>query len=296
MNNIDTEVQEEKLVTEPVKEKKFPNLVYVISIFTWIGCFVGIQFIGGFIYLAIVGILSVVKNIDFELMWTMDHFLFACSLASAVIIPAACALIAVNKKKTEQSFANAFSEYTHVHKLQFMQCVNYISIGVFMAFVSGLILSIVLSIFPDNSLLGSAASLDISVWTGLSTLFLAPIGEEFLMRCVIFDLLKKYRKPIRANITQSILFGLLHGVSLQTVYTAFIGYIMGYEVHNKNNLTCSLMMHFGFNLSAGLSCIFPLFTETTAYNIGMLCMLVYGCVMFILMCMRNKKSNIKDNV
>ena len=133
--------------------------------------------------------------------------------------------------------------------------------------------------------------MEISVLTGISVLFCAPIGEELLMRCLVHDTLKKYQSPQRANVSQGILFGLLHGVSLQTIYTALIGLFMGDEVQKNKNLTCSLMIHFGFNLGAGLNCIFPTLGDFICYNIGILVVSFCGFIFFTNILIQNRKAN-----
>ena len=122
------------------------------------------------------------------------------------------------------------------------------------------------------------------------TLFCAPIGEELLMRCLVHDTLKKYQSPQRANVSQGILFGLLHGASLQTIYTALIGLFMGNEVQKNKNLTCSLMIHFGFNLGAGLNCIFPILGDFIGYNIGILVVSFCGFIFFTNIVIQNRKA------
>ena len=262
----------------------------ILTVLGWMGGFICVQVIGGLIYCVLSAIVSYLLYNDFAMTWELEHFTFACSLASAIFMPCVCILLAASKKDPNKSFKQKFSDYTHIHRLSIVKCLQYIAIGVFMAFMSGLIVTAIVLLFDNENLLGSAANIEYTVLSGISVIFFAPIGEEILMRCLVFDALKKYQSEKRANISQSILFGLLHGVSLQTLYTAFFGWFMGREVQKNNNLTCSLMMHLGFNLGAGLNCIFPTLGDFPIYNIGILLVSFYGCYVFGNILIKDRKA------
>ena len=290
-NNLTPDVQEEILpINNSPQLKRRSNWKYILTVLLWMGGFVGFQVAGALLYSVVIGVVSAVLYDDPLFLFNTDHLIFSCSVSSAVLMSLVCVFLALNRKKSGQSFLSAFSETTHIHKLPISKCAQYISIGVFFAFVSGLIVTLIVSVFNNEGLLGSSADLEMSILTGISVLFCAPIGEELLMRCLVHDTLKKYQSPKRANISQCILFGLLHGVSLQTIYTALIGLFMGDEVQKNNNLTCSLMIHFGFNLGAGLNCIFPTLGDFIGYNIGILIVSFCGFIFFTNIVIQNRKA------
>ena len=291
-NNLTPDIQEEILpINNSPQPKRRSNWKYILTVLLWMGGFVGFQVAGALLYSVVTGVVSTVLYDDPLFLFNMDHMIFSCSVASAVLMSLVCVFLALNRKKSDQSFMSAFSEITHIHKLPMSKCAQYISIGVFFAFASGLIVTLIVSLFNNEGLLGSSANLEMSVLTGISVLLCAPIGEELLMRCFVHDTLKKYQSPQHANISQSILFGLLHGVSLQTIYTALIGLFMGNEVQKNKNLTCSLMIHFGFNLGAGLNCIFPTLGDFIWYNIGILVVSFCGFIFFTNILIQNRKAN-----
>lgn len=291
-NNLTSDIQEEILpINNSPQPKRRSNWKYILTVLLWMGGFVGFQVAGALLYSVVTGVVSTVLYDDPLFLFNMDHMIFSCSVASAVLMSLVSVFLALNRKKSDQSFMSAFSEITHIHKLPISKCIQYISIGVFFAFASGLIVTLIVSLFNNEGLLGSSANLEMSVLTGISVLFCAPIGEELLMRCFVHDTLQKYQSPQRANISQGILFGLLHGVSLQTIYTALIGLFMGNEVQKNKNLTCSLMIHFGFNLGAGLNCIFPTLGDFIWYNIGILVVSFCGFIFFTNILIQNRKTN-----
>lgn len=291
-NNLTPDIQEEILpINNSPQPKRRSNWKYIFTVLLWMGGFVGFQVAGALLYSVVTGVVSTVLYDDPLFLFNTDHMIFSCSVASAVLMSLVCVFLVLNRKKPGQSFMAVFSETTHIHKLPIGKCVQYISIGVFFAFASGLIVTLIVSLFNNEGLLGSSANLGMSVLTGISVLFCAPIGEELLMRCFVHDTLKKYQSPQRANVSQGILFGLLHGVSLQTIYTALIGLFMGKEVQKNKNLTCSLMIHFGFNLGAGLNCIFPTLGDFIWYNIGILVVSFCGFIFFTNILIQTRKAN-----
>ena len=277
-------------ITPSNASSKRVRFTFILTVLGWMGGFICVQVIGGLIYCVLSAIISYLLYDDFAMVWELEHFTFACSLASAIFMPCVCMLLAASKKEVGKSFKQKFSDYTHIHRLPVVQCLQYIAIGVFMAFISGLIVTMIVLLFDNENLLGSAINIEYTVLSGVSVIFFAPIGEEILMRCLVFDTLKKYQSEKRANVSQSILFGLLHGVSLQTLYTAFFGWFVGREVQKNNNLTCSLMMHLGFNLGAGLNCIFPTLGDFPIYNIGILIVSFYGCYVFGNILIQDRKT------
>lgn len=85
----------------------------------------------------------------------------------------------------------------------------------------------------------------------INTLILAPIGEEFMFRGVLFYyllklLLLKCGKRTSfwmANIVQAVCFGLFHMNLIQGTYAFFIGLVLGYLVYRFESIIPAIISH-----------------------------------------------------
>lgn len=99
--------------------------------------------------------------------------------------------------------------------------------------------------------LAEAAGLGVDVLAIIATILLAPIGEEFLCRGLIFKYAKKGLGSFwAANILQAFLFGCIHGNWVQGIYAFFIGLVLGYLVEKYHTLLPAMILHFVLNLSS----------------------------------------------
>lgn len=85
----------------------------------------------------------------------------------------------------------------------------------------------------------------------ISTIFLAPIGEEFLMRGVTLYYARQCTRHFWvANVIQAFMFGLIHLNWIQGTY-AFLGaLILGWLYKKYNSMYIVILVHFLVNLSA----------------------------------------------
>lgn len=88
------------------------------------------------------------------------------------------------------------------------------------------------------------------------TAVVAPLVEEFAMRGVIMQGLRKYGNAF-AIITTSFIFAIFHGNAIQMVFAFMCGLLLGYAAIATNSLWTSILIHAAVN---SLSCI------TTAVN------------------------------
>ncbi|MBE6753906.1 MAG: CPBP family intramembrane metalloprotease [Ruminococcaceae bacterium] len=89
----------------------------------------------------------------------------------------------------------------------------------------------------------------------------APILEEFIFRGMIFKSLSRYG-VVFAAITNSLLFGLLHGNLQQAPFAALIGIVFSYAALRTGSIRLPILLHFGVNFFSTLvnvlySYIFP---------------------------------------
>ena len=87
-----------------------------------------------------------------------------------------------------------------------------------------------------------------SIWF-LSTLILPPLTEEIIFRGIILGYLKKAKLPfIAANLIQAVFFGIYHQNIAQGVYTACLGFLLGYLAERYGTLIAPMFLHFLYNL------------------------------------------------
>ena len=88
-----------------------------------------------------------------------------------------------------------------------------------------------------------------SVMWALSTLILPPLTEETIFRGLILRYLRRAGACfIVANLIQAVLFGIFHMNLVQGIYTAFLGFILGYFAKQYNTLAAPMLLHALFNL------------------------------------------------
>ncbi len=85
----------------------------------------------------------------------------------------------------------------------------------------------------------------------IATIFLAPIGEEVLLRGLSLNILSKCTKHFWvANVIQAFLFGLIHLNFVQGTYAFLGGMLLGWLYHKYQSLYIVILVHFLVNLSA----------------------------------------------
>ncbi len=106
---------------------------------------------------------------------------------------------------------------------------------------------------PEHEAIRTLRAQDTQTWarslTVLSTLVLAPIAEELLLRGLIQNSLAKWwRSQWLAIIFSGCAFGMLHSSVAQTVPTlCFFGIVLGYVYAKTRSLTAVILLHAVFN-------------------------------------------------
>lgn len=86
------------------------------------------------------------------------------------------------------------------------------------------------------------------VWF-LSTLILPPLTEEIIFRGLLLGYLKKTGIPfLAANLIQAVCFGIYHQNLAQGIYTALLGFLLGYLAQRYVTLIAPMFLHFLYNL------------------------------------------------
>ena len=87
---------------------------------------------------------------------------------------------------------------------------------------------------------------------------LGPISEELAFRGLSMGYFKKSMTFAWANILQALLFGLIHGNSIQFVYAFLLGLLFGYIAHKTGSLLVTIILHICFNsCSFIIEALFP---------------------------------------
>lgn len=97
---------------------------------------------------------------------------------------------------------------------------------------------------------------------------ITPISEEFMLRGVVYNNLKKYMNIRTAIFIQALLFGILHMNIIQSTYAVLAGILIGYVYEKSNSLIVSSVFHMSFNLCNHLFA-FPILSFIAGFPLGM---------------------------
>jgi len=84
----------------------------------------------------------------------------------------------------------------------------------------------------------------------LTMLFIAPIGEESLMRGIAYPALRKHWPPLAAAFVTAAVFALLHGNIVQIVVAFPLGILLAFVYEASQRLWPVIFMHVLFNMAA----------------------------------------------
>ncbi|MCI4659688.1 CPBP family intramembrane glutamic endopeptidase [Cryobacterium zhongshanensis] len=97
----------------------------------------------------------------------------------------------------------------------------------------------------------NSAKVDSPIWlVALTVLFLAPIGEESLIRGIAYPALRKHWPPLAAAFVTAMVFSLLHGNLVQIVLTVPLGLLLAFVYEASQRLWPVVFMHVLFNIAA----------------------------------------------
>ena len=99
------------------------------------------------------------------------------------------------------------------------------------------------------------------------TVILAPLGEEFLFRGIVFRLAGKVSGCFFvANLIQAFAFGVFHANVVQGIYAFGMGLALGYIYGKYHNIWICVLLHSVINSSSFLvKCYFAVFPETYVF-------------------------------
>lgn len=97
---------------------------------------------------------------------------------------------------------------------------------------------------------GIGLNTDTGAVSGLVVLYsviLGPIAEELTFRGITLGYGRRAMSFWAANISQALLFALLHANPLQSTYTFVVGLLLGYIAWKSDSLVLAIVVHMGFN-------------------------------------------------
>ena len=134
-----------------------------------------------------------------------------------------------------------------------------------------------------------------SILSMVSIIIIAPIFEEILFRGLIFNKLKDNINIIVALIVQALIFGLIHGNPLQTIYTFILGIILAIFYIWTGSIWSNILCHMIYNLCG--SVVIPLIVGLTPQLVYVY--LVIGIILTIAMLIliiEDYKNNLKTQI
>lgn len=119
---------------------------------------------------------------------------------------------------------------------------------------------------------------ELTMFSAIATVIMAPVGEELVCRGLSLEYLKRAGARFWViNVVQAALFGVMHLNLVQGVYAFLVGLVCGYLMLKYRNLLASIFFHAVFNAYStfGTSMIEKLeAVNSTVYYIG--CLIVGG--------------------
>lgn len=138
----------------------------------------------------------------------------------------------------------------------------------------------------------------------ISTFIMVPIMEELVFRGIILgEMLKKY-KPWIAILYSALVFGLMHGISVQIGYALLAGVIFGFVYWATRSIYSTIAMHAIFNFFGGtLTYILEDFRvseeiiNTVFMHVNSFCILMMApmVIMFIILYLERKRIDFGDD-
>lgn len=170
--------------------------------------------------------------------------------------------------------------------------------GAFLNFFAQGTVAIEYALLPDmvNDYVEAAeiSGVGINAFVIFGTIFLAPIGEEFVCRGLCLNYGQKcFKRFWIANILQALLFGLMHANWVQGIYAFVLGLVMGWLVKRYDSLLIAMLVHFVVNLSGSTWIPWLLTALGVPMNLaaGLVMTLVPAAIVAILLIWAGKKDN-----
>lgn len=125
--------------------------------------------------------------------------------------------------------------------------IRYVIMGLGAWFICAILTQILLPFFPDYTAISELFDGHEPILRFIVLVIMAPFLEEYLFRGKIHGYLKEGFGLRAAIIIQAILFGSLHQLNLQKIYSMFMGMIFGVVREKEGNFISTFIMHMVIN-------------------------------------------------
>ena len=144
--------------------------------------------------------------------------------------------------------------YSHTRRLT-PACFGWIVLlGFAVQHVISLLMAAIYAIMPSamdqyTEMIDSSGISQYSILWAVSTLILPPIVEEIIFRGLILQYLGRAgARFLVANLIQAVLFGVFHMNFVQGIYTALLGFLLGWLAYRYDSILVPMVLHAIFNL------------------------------------------------
>ena len=144
--------------------------------------------------------------------------------------------------------------YSHTRRLS-PACFEWIVLlGFAVQHVISLLMAAIYAIMPSamdqyTEMIDSSGISQYSILWAVSTLILPPIVEEIIFRGLILQYLGRAgARFLVANLIQAVLFGVFHMNFVQGIYTALLGFLLGWLAYRYDSILVPMVLHAIFNL------------------------------------------------
>ncbi len=163
---------------------------------------------------------------------------------------------------------------------------NYVTVFL-RAFAEGM------GVYSDYTALDDPQStLDI-VMIFICSSIIPPLVEEFAMRGVLMQNLRKYGNTF-AIVASALIFGIFHGNAVQMPFAFLCGLVIGYAVIATESLWTGIIIHALMNAMSGISSAliyyFDEYTSNTFFYVGSVVGIIAGILAFIIYYARYKND------
>ncbi|WP_461207782.1 lysostaphin resistance A-like protein [Clostridium sp. DL1XJH146] len=215
----------------------------------------------------------------FGLVWETIKYLFIYYAVSTSILMVASIALLMDRNISEESFNQLLFNYNMnltpiialvtfvlfylIFKAKGQNLVKYckfnkitlnesILIIVVTLGISIILLCLVqfgISIFPEYSgISDSYEGAMTSIFGVIGIILFAPFIEEVMLRGIIFNKYKEKMNIYLAIILQAMVFGLIHGNSLQTIYTFILAIVLAIVYLWTDSIVATILIHIFYNL------------------------------------------------
>ena len=144
--------------------------------------------------------------------------------------------------------------YSHTRRLS-PACFGWIVLlGFAVQHVISLLMAAIYAIMPSamdqyTEMIDSSGISQYSILWAVSTLILPSIVEEIIFRGLILQYLGRAgARFLVANLIQAVLFGVFHMNFVQGIYTALLGFLLGWLAYRYDSILVPMVLHAIFNL------------------------------------------------